>query len=209
FLLMCTPVMLVVLGPIGAILGNVVAAGISALYNAVPWLTVAILSAIMPFIVMTGMHYALIPLAINNMALLGYDVVVLVTMFCSNICQGAASFGVAAKTKDTEIRSEGIACGISAIVAGVTEPAMYGINMRFIKPMIGAVAGAGAAGLICGIFGVKGYTMGGSPSIMTLINFIGGENPYSGVIWGAIAALVGIAIAFAVTFILYKDEEGK
>ena len=209
FLLMCTPVMLVVLGPIGAILGNVVAAGISALYNAVPWLTVAILSAIMPFIVMTGMHYALIPLAINNMALLGYDVVVLVTMFCSNICQGAASFGVAAKTKDTEIRSEGIACGISAIVAGVTVPAMYGINMRFIKPMIGAVAGAGAAGLICGIFGVKGYTMGGSPSIMTLINFIGGENPYSGVIWGAIAALVGIAIAFAVTFILYKDEEGK
>ncbi len=51
--------------------------------------------------------------------------------------------------------------------------------------------------------------MGGSPSIMTLINFIGGENPYQGVIWGAIAAVVGIAIAFAVTFILFKDEEAK
>ena len=51
--------------------------------------------------------------------------------------------------------------------------------------------------------------MGGSPSILTLINFIGGENPYSGVIWGAIAAVAGIAIAFAVTFVLYKDEDAK
>lgn len=72
---------------------------------------------------------------------------------------------------------------LSAIVAGVTEPAMYGINLRYGKPMIGAVAGAGAAGLICGIFGVKGYTMGGSPSILSLIQFIGGESPMRGVIF--------------------------
>jgi PTS system beta-glucosides-specific IIC component len=209
FFLICTPIMLVVLGPLGAILGNVLAAGITALYTTVPWLTVPILSAAMPFIVMTGMHYALIPLAINNMAVLGYDVVVIVTMFCSNICQGAASLGVALKTKDTETKSEGIACAISAIVAGVTEPAMYGINMRFVKPMIGAVCGAGVAGLICGIFGVKGYTMGGSPSILTLINFIGGPNPYSGVIWGAIAAVAGMGVALAVTYALYKDEDAK
>ena len=143
FLLICTPVVFVVLGPIGAILGNLLAAGMSALYNAVPWLTVGILSAAMPFIVMTGMHYALIPLMFQNMASLGFDVVVLVTMFCSNICQGGASLGVAMKTKDTDTKSEGIACAISAIVAGVTEPAMYGINMRFMKPMIGAVCGAG------------------------------------------------------------------
>ena len=120
FLLICTPVIYVVLGPIGAVLGQLLANGMSALYNAVPWLTVGILSAAMPFIVMTGMHYALIPLMFTNMATLGYDVVVLVTMFCSNICQGGASFGVAMKTKDVETKSEGIACGISAIVAGVT-----------------------------------------------------------------------------------------
>ena len=49
--------------------------------------------------------------------------------------------------------------------------------------------------------------MGGSPSILTLINMIGGPNPYYGVIWGAIAAVVGIAVAVAVTFVLYKDED--
>ena len=58
------------------------------------------------------------------------------------------------------------------------------------------------------LWGVTGIIAATIVSIL-LINFIGGENPYSGVIWGAIAALVGIAIAFAVTFILYKDEEGK
>ena len=206
FLLICTPVVFVVLGPLGAILGNLLAAGMSALYNAVPWLTVGILSAAMPFIVMTGMHYALIPLMFQNMASLGFDVVVLVTMFCSNICQGGASLGVAMKTKDTDTKSEGIACAISAIVAGVTEPAMYGINMRFMKPMIGAVCGAGVAGLLCGISGVKGYSMGGSPSILSLIQFVGGPNPFQGVIWGAIAAVVGIGLAFAISFILFKDE---
>ena len=208
FLLICTPVAFCVLGPIGNVLGNIMSGVFSAMYNAVPWLTVGILSALMPFIVMTGMHYALIPLCMNNMATLGYDVIVLVTMFCSNIAQGGASLGVAVKTKDTELKSEGIACGISAIVAGVTEPAMYGINLRLGKPMIGAVCGAGVAGLIAGIFGVKGYTMGGSPSILSLIQFIGGESPMRGVIFGSIAAVASIGISFFLTTVLFKDEEG-
>jgi len=207
FLLICTPVAFCVLGPIGNVLGNLMSGVFSAMYNTVPWLTVGILSAIMPFIVMTGMHYALIPLCMNNLATLGYDVIVLVTMFCSNIAQGGASLGVAVKTKDMETKSEGIACGISAIVAGVTEPAMYGINLRYGKPMIGAVCGAGVAGLICGIFGVKGYTMGGSPSILSLIQFIGGDNPMRGVIFGAIAAAASIGLSFFLTTVLFKDEE--
>lgn len=206
FLIICIPTSLYILGPIGNVLGNMLSNVFLAMYNAVPWLTVGVLSALMPFIVMTGMHYALIPLCFNNLATLGFDVIVLVTMFCSNLAQGAASLGVAAKTKDTDIKSEGIACGISAVVAGVTEPAMYGINFRFMTPMIGAVLGAGIGGLFCGITGVKGYTMGGSPSILSLITFIGGEgNPMHSVIFGAIGAVIVCAIAFIVTFILFKD----
>ncbi len=207
FFLICTPVVMIVLGPIGGVVGNVMAVAFNTLYGKVPWLTVGLLSALMPFIVMTGMHYALIPLFMNNIATLGYDVVVLVTMFCSNICQGGAAFGVAAKTKDVETRSEGIACGISAAVAGVTEPALYGINLRYMKPMIGAVAGAGAAGLLAGIMGVRGYTMGGSPSFLSLITFIGGDSPYHSVIWGAVCGVLGLVISFAVSFVLYKDPQ--
>jgi PTS system beta-glucosides-specific IIC component len=161
----------------------------------------------MPFIVMTGMHYALIPLYVNNLATLGFDTIVLVTMFCSNVAQGGASFGVAVKTKDTETRSEGIACGVSAVVAGVTEPAMYGINLRYGKPMVAAVISAGITGLFCGLTGVKGYAMGGSPSIMSLITFIGGENPMHGVIFGAIALAINLVLSFGLTLILFKAPE--
>jgi len=213
FFLICTPVVFIVLGPLGAVVGNGLAAVMSTMYNTVPWLTVGLLSALMPFIVMTGMHYALVPLSTLNLTNLGYDVIVIVTMFCSNICQGGASFGVAAKTKDVETKSEGIACGISACVAGVTEPAMYGINMRFMKPMIAAVCGAGVSGLLAGLSSVKGFVMGGSPSLMSLITFVGVDpasaitNPYHGVIWGAVCAVVGIGISFALSFILYNDKD--
>ena len=207
FILICIPCSLYVLGPIGNVVGNGLANVFTVMYNTVPWLTVGVISAAAPFIVMTGMHYALIPLCMNNLATLGYDVIVLVTLYCSNLAQGGASLGVAMKTKDTEIKSEGVACGISAIVAGVTEPALYGINLRFVTPMIGAVIAAGVGGLFAGITGVKSYTMGGSASILYLITFIGGDNPMRGVVFGAIAAVIILALSFGITFVLYKDSD--
>ncbi|MCD8370295.1 MAG: beta-glucoside-specific PTS transporter subunit IIABC [Clostridiales bacterium] len=209
FLIICIPCSLYVLGPIGNVVGNLLSNVFMAMYNTVPWLTVGILSALMPFIVMTGMHYALTPLSMNNLATFGFDVICLVTMYCSNLAQGGASFGVALKTKNTETKSEGIACGISAFFAGITEPAMYGINMRFVTPMIAAVAGAGISGLFAGITGVKGYTMGGSPSILSLVTFIdttgSSVNPLHCVYFGIATAVITMAISFALSFILYQD----
>ncbi|MCD8008849.1 MAG: glucose PTS transporter subunit IIA, partial [Clostridiales bacterium] len=205
FLVICVPVALIVLGPIGNILGNALSGVFNFMYTNCAWLTIGVLSAIMPFIVMTGMHYALVPLCTNNLALLGFDALVLTTMFCSNLAQGGASFGVGLKSKDQETKSEGIACGISAVVAGVTEPAMYGINLRYGTPMTAAVIAAGISGLFCGITNVVGYVMGGSPSLLTIICFIGGENPMSGVIFGAIGAVLSIGISFTLSFIMFKD----
>ncbi len=207
FCLICFPVAMYVVGPIGNVVGNALANVFSAMYNTVPWLTVGILSAAMPFIVMTGMHYALIPLMTNNLALLGYDVVVIVTMMISNTAQGGAAWGVAAKTKDTDTRSEGIACGISAIVAGVTEPAMYGLNLRYGKPMVAAVISSGVAGLFAGLTGVRAYTAGGSPSIMTLVQLVGGNQGVTGMILGGVAVAIAIGGSFILTCILFKAPE--
>lgn len=207
FVLINVPVALIVLGPLGYVVGNILSGAVAALYTACPWLTVCVLSALMPFIVMTGMHYALVPLYLNNLATLGYDVIVKVTMVCSNIAQGGAAFGVAARTKDTETRSEGIACGISATIAGVTEPAMYGINLRYVKPMIGAVIGAGVSGLFCGLTNVRGYTPGGSPSFLSLVTFIGPDDPVHSVMFGAIGGVMSLVISFVVSFILFRDPK--
>lgn len=207
FVLICVPVCLIFLGPLGYTIGNILSGAVSAIYNFSPWLTVCILSALMPFIVMTGMHYALVPLYINNLATIGYDVIVKVTMMCSNIAQGGAAFAVAAKTKDTETKSEGIACGISAAIAGITEPAMYGINMRYITPMIGAVIGGGISGLFCGLTNVRGYQSGGSPSFLSIVTFISEQDPTHSFVFGIIGGVISLCVAFIITFFLYRDPK--
>lgn len=207
FVLINVPVALIILGPIGNVVGTLLAQLLSVMYNTCGWLTVCVLAALMPFIVMTGMHYALIPLAVNSMVTFGYDAMMMVTMFCSNIAQGGASLGVAVKTHNTETRSEGIASGISATIAGVTEPAMYGINMRYGKPLVAAITGAAVAGLICGLSGVRCYMPGGSPSVFSLVTFIGGTEPLHGVVFGVISGAAALVISFVLTIILHRDPD--
>lgn len=200
------PIALVVVGPLGSILGNYLAAGINFLYGKAGWLTIMLISAAMPFIVMTGMHYALIPMFAISMATFGFDAIVLITMFCSNLAQGGASLGVAVRSRDENVKSTASASGISAIVAGVTEPAMYGITLKYKTPMIAAVIGAAASGLYAGITHLVAYSMGGSPSSLTLITMIGGEG-FGNLINGVIAMIISLAVSFAMTLILYKPEE--
>lgn len=209
FTIICVPIVFIIIGPIGSVAGNGLSYLLDALYGACGWLAVGIMAAAMPFIVMTGMHYALIPLMMNSLSTAGFDALVLISMYCSNLAQGGAAIGVAAKSKNMEIRSEGIASGISAIIAGVTEPALYGVNMRFRTPMIGACLAAGISGLFCGIVQLVAYVYGGSPSILSLVTFIGGNDPMRGVVFGVIAAVIVLVISFGVTVVLYKDENDE
>ena len=205
-LFIAVPIALVVVGPLGTILGNYLAAGINFLYSKAGWLTIMLISAAMPFIVMTGMHYALMPMFTISMATFGFDAIVLITMFCSNLAQGGASLAVAFRAKDENVKSTASACGISAVVAGVTEPAMYGVTLKYKTPMIAAVIGAAASGLYAGITHLVAYTMGGSPSTLSLITMIGGEG-FGNLINGVIAMIISLTVSFVMTLILYKPEE--
>lgn len=200
------PIALVVVGPIGSILGNFLADGINFLYTKAGWLTIMLISAAMPFIVMSGMHYALVPLATISIASLGFDAILNITMFCSNLAQGGAALAVAVKTKDKDLKSTASASGVSAIVAGVTEPAMYGVTLKYKTPMFAAVCSAAIAGLYAGITHLVAYTMGGSPSGLTLIQMIGGEG-FGNLLNGMIAMVISLVVSFVLTFIMYKPEE--
>lgn len=205
-LFITVPIALIVVGPLGSILGNYLAVGINFLYSKAGWLTIMLISAAMPFIVMTGMHYALFPLFTISLATFGFDAIVLITMFCSNLAQGGASLAVAVRSKDENVKSTASACGISAVVAGVTEPAMYGVTLKYKTPMIAAVIGAAASGLYAGITHLVAYSMGGSPSTLTLITMIGGEG-FGNLINGVIALVISLTVSFVMTLILYKPEE--
>lgn len=200
------PIALVIVGPIGVILGNYLADGVNFLYSRVGWLTIMLLSAAMPFIVMTGMHYALVPICTISLSSLGFDAILVPTMFCSNLAQGGAALAAALKNKNKDEKATASAAGISAVIAGVTEPAMYGVTLKYKTPMIAAVCGAGLSGLYAGITGLVAYTMGGSPSSLSLIQMIGGDS-FTNLINGIITMAISVTISFVLCLILYKPEQ--
>lgn len=206
-MLIMAPVAFCVLGPIGAIVGNGLAAGIGWLQETCGWLTLMIGGALMPLLVMTGMHYAFLPSAIQSITNTpGYDLFLLPGMLCSNIAQGAACLAVAIKSKNKELKSVAVASAAGALFGGITEPAMYGVTIKLKKPMIAACIGGGAAGLVAGIFQLKEYAVV-SPSVIGSIGFIGGEGMFNFII-----AIIAMVISFVVTFILtlvlkFKDPE--
>lgn len=197
---------LAVLGSVGYIIASWIASGVTMLNTYVSWLVPLILGGVFPLLVMTGTHYGIIPIGINNRMTIGFDTIVYPANLASNIAQGAATFAVAVKTKKNEVRQVASSAGITA-VCGITEPALYGINMRFKTPLISACIDGACGGLFMGLFTVKNYG-GGSPGLMTLPGYIGGDI-LRDLILACIGAAIAFAVAFIISFVLYKDKDDE
>ena len=118
----------------------------------------------------------------------------------SNIAQASAVLGIIYVNKSAQSREVAIPAALSAYL-GVTEPAMYGINLKYHFPMLCAMTGAAVAGLICGLFGVLAGSIGvgGLPGILSV------QHQFWGVF--ALAMLAAIVIPFILTTIVYKRKE--
>ena len=203
-ILVVTPIGLIALGPIGTWLGNGLAAIIMFLDVHVAWLVPTLMGAFTPLLVMVGMHYGIIPIGINLLATTGEDIVAGPGMLVSNIAQGGASLAVAVKAKNSDIKSLGTSCGISAI-CGITEPAMYGVSMRFGNPLKAAMIGGGVAGFFMGIFHVARFAQV-APSIFALPSYISPEGSFDRMILAAAGCLIAFVVSFAVSYFLGVDE---
>lgn len=195
---------LVIIGPIGHYISDLISNAIVSIENIAPWLVPTIIGAIFPLLVSTGTHYGIIPIGINNRLTNGYDTFVYPANLASNISQGVAAMAVGLKTKNTEVKSLAFSSGLTAVL-GITEPVLFGINLRFKTPLYAAMVGGGVGGLFMGIFGVRNFS-GGSPGLLTLPSYIGEDTLrhfYLAIAGAAIAA----AVTFIVTMIIYKDEE--
>ncbi|GAU78397.1 beta-glucoside-specific PTS transporter subunit IIABC [Fusibacter sp. 3D3] len=193
---------LVLIGPLGYILSSYVASVMNGINEHVGWLAPMLIGIFSPLLVMTGTHYGIIPIAINNRMTIGYDTLLYPGMLGSNVAQGGAALAVSIKSKKPEIKQLASSAGITA-VCGITEPALYGINMKYKTPMYAAMIGGGIGGLFMGITKVRNYS-GGSPGLLTLPSYIGGDNMNS-FYFACIGAAMSIAIAFIVTMVIYKD----
>ena len=206
-MLIMVPLGLLVICPIGAKLsvwmGNILTWAFMTLGPIAP----VLLTAFMPFIVLTGMHFNLMAVAMAMSNLNSKNTVTHPAYFLSNSAQGAACLAVACKTKDPERRALGLSTAFSSIVPGITEPSMYGITLKYKTPMIAAMIGSGIGAFIGGLLKVGTYA-GGPPNIFTLPLFI---NPMTGDMTDLrniiICILIGMAITFVLTFIMYSDEK--
>lgn len=196
---------LVVLGPIGYVIGNLIAQAIVLLDQYLGWLLPMVLGAIFPLLVMTGTHYGLIPIGANNIMTVGYDSMIGPGNLASNIAQGGAALAVGLKSKNTETKELGISSGITA-VCGITEPALYGINMRYKSALLSSICGGAAGGLFIGLFHVSRFATG-SPGLMTLPVYIGGEAPLMNLAYACIGSAIAFAVAFVISFITYKEDD--
>lgn len=203
-LLICVPVSLIVLAPLGAVIGDGMAYALNYMQTKAGWLTLGIYSAFLPFVVLAGMHVALFPYIFGNLDKLGYDVLQLPAMLAYNLSQGAACAAVAIRSKNKGLRAVAATSAISAIVAGVSEPGLYGVTMRLRKPLYASMVGSGLAGVILGLFHVKAFTFS-NPSLMAILMYASPEYG-ANLVYAVIAAAISIVVTFIMTLILGWDD---
>ena len=205
-IIISAPIAIIAIGPLGGIIGDGLAVAIDFLSAKLGFVIVGILAATFPFIVMTGMHHALIPIGLNAIATGGSDALIFVSQVCSNVAQGGASLAVAVKSKNENMKQLASASGISALM-GITEPALYGVTLKLKRPVVAAALAAGIGGIVGGILQVSLYIA--QNSLLAIPAFIGAKG-MTNLLYGIIMIIVSFVGSFVLTFVLgFKDEEDE
>lgn len=204
-LLLTAPLALVVVGPAGILLNDLVAAGAADIDRHASWLIPMLMGALQPFLIITGTAWAMTPIATGQLSKSGYEIINGPGMLASNVAMGAATLCVAIKTRNSTLRQLASSSGFTALL-GITEPALYGVILKFRRVLIAAMIGGGCAGIYAGVSGLVRYAFV-SPGLAALPAFIG-ENPMN-----IVHALITCAISIVVTFTLtwtfaFKEAAG-
>lgn len=202
-LFIIVPISLGLLAPLGNYAGYYLAGFLTWIFAVSGPVAGLILGATIPLIVMTGMHYVVNPIVLQNLNQLGYDFIAPLFFLC-NIAQAGATLAVFTKAKDKKLKSLALSTGISAVF-GITEPAMYGVNIREKKPFFASLIAGGIGGFVATKFGIKVYAfvmpgITGVPAYITQ----GGDNKNIVVI--LLSLLITFASSFGLTLILWKEK---
>ncbi len=192
---------LFILGPIGTLVGQ-------ALANLCVWLTsfgaisMAVLSALHPLLVMVGMHTVITPLIVNEIATYGSSLLFSKAL-AANLAIAGSALAVGVKAKKAENKQVGLSTGVTALLS-VTEPALYGCLIRLKKPLVSAMIAAAITGIFIGVFDIRAYSTA-SASLLTLPIYMGGE--MSNFYLACAAAVIAVVLGFVITWIIGFDEE--
>ncbi|MBE0337069.1 beta-glucoside-specific PTS transporter subunit IIABC [Paenibacillus sp. 23TSA30-6] len=206
-LLVIVPLALIAIGPLSTWAGQLLGAGTLFVYNLSPIIEGILMGAFWQVFVIFGLHWGLVPIALNNLAVLKFDPILAATLGAS-FAQTGVVLAILFKTKNAKLRSLSIPAVISGIF-GVTEPAIYGITLPRKKPFILSCIAAAVGGGIIGMMGTKGYILGGL-GVFAIPSYI---SP-AGIDSGFYGAIIGILVSFVLGFLLmffsgFKDDEVK
>lgn len=191
------PLTLIVIGPITSWAALSVASGYNALFHAAPALAAAIIGGIWQVIVIFGVHWGITPVIMANFDTQGYDSFQAYQTIAV-IGQMAAVFGVFLKSRNKQLKATSLSAGVTAIF-GITEPAIYGVTLRFKKPFICGCIGGAIGAVVASLFGSLYYAYAALPGMFTLVNAISPDAPMS-----FIGELVGAATAIVLTVVMVQ-----
>lgn len=190
---------LLLFGPIGVIVGDLLAKGIFAINDSVGFLAVGITAALLGWLTITGMHLSLLPIGFIGLATVGFDSLIFPAALAFNLAAGGAGLAVALKTKHKTIKSLALT-NTFTVIMGISEPILFSIHLKLKRPLFAVSIGAGIAGLFMGLMNVKAIAPGNS--ILSLPAFIGDT-----FVWAAVGAVIAFVVAFLATYLIGFDDD--
>lgn len=194
-------VTLTIIGPISIHLGNLLADGVAGLFTISPVLAGIVVGAIRPIAIFTGLHHAMTPIALQNFANQGYDML-MPMMFMANMAITGATAAIYFKVNTKEEKSIVLSSAVSGIL-GITEPALFGILSKYKKAFLAATIGSSIASAFISFFGVRiyGYILS---SIFSLPAYIGEY-----FIFAVLGIAIAIASSFTITYFLVPKQPAE
>ena len=206
-ILISSPIAFLILGPLGSFIGGGLSWLMVQIQSHVSIAAYIIMAAAMPFIVMTGMHWAFIPVVFGALATPAGESLMLPAMLISNLGLGAACIAVGLKSKNANMKQLGLSSGVSGLFAGVTEPGLYGVLMPLKKPLAAVVISNAVTGLVAGIMQIAASSFA-SPSVLALPIFVHAERS-SNFVMACACAVISVVLAFVLTWVLGFEDPAE
>ncbi|WP_394245331.1 PTS transporter subunit EIIC [Vibrio astriarenae] len=207
-MLIAAPLAIFLVGPLTLWIGNNILSLVFIVHEQLGWLAVALLGALWPLIILTGMHRVLTPVIIQSIAQTGSESLILTAQIGANVGMGGACLAVAWMTKNRAMKQTSLTASASAILSGVSELALYGVLTRLKRPLIATMITGFIVGAFAGFIGIESQSLA-APSLLTSVQFLDVNNPTSlGWVLGLVT--LSIFISFSLTMILgFADIDEK
>ena len=206
--LIAAPIAIIVVGPAGIMIGEGISAFVYFVQAKLGFLAVGIMGALWPLLVITGMHRVFTPTILQTISETGMEGTVMPSEIGANLSLGGVSLAVAFKTKNSELRQTALAAASSALIAGTTEPALYGVAVRLKRPLIASLITGFVCGCLAGMAGLASRSMV-SASVLTGVQFIDPANPGVSIAWIAGISVLSIVLSFVLTLVIGGAASGK